>query len=276
MLVLTLLLVMSDSSLAQGLVPLRNNSKKLEQIAIKELHDFRIEYHLTRYNVATPSMSLAARKDLGFTSSTHDRLQLIYPVSISQRVQDEKIADMAVRALARVDQLAKPHCDSVRVCLAKKITPRGRPNYSHSIGGVTIASGKTIFACLGDYLEPTLRHELFHARMTQLGITPKPWVEEGMADFVQYDGKFDQYYAAHIENDVILPVESILAEELLSDKNTQLRASSWAITYYLVCKQQIALLEVPKHFEEVDELEARRWIIEELNKQRNATLVPDK
>jgi hypothetical protein len=167
-----------------------------------------------------------------------DRYRVQYPLEFSFRAHPLMLAHAINQGFERVEGLLGKFKTKIemfvpaRIVSANKDFPEGL-----SIAGITFKdqdSGQIrVVVALWASLGETWPHELFHARMRELGLDPPTWFEEGAAHYVESPKGFNKELYALLDKDGPLSMEELNGIHSVTAKEMRMRATGWAIVYYL-------------------------------------------
>lgn len=167
-----------------------------------------------------------------------DRFQLRFPLVFTARLHPLMLVSAIEGGFARVEDLLGPFETKIDMFVAGRIVsasedfPEGL-----TIAGVTFKDEDTgkihVVVALGAALSETWPHELFHARMRELGLDPPLWFEEGAAHYVEAADGFNEQLFELLKEEGPLTKEEIAEIDGVTSKEMRMRASGWAVVYYL-------------------------------------------
>ncbi len=188
-----------------------------------------------------------------------EKFTLIYPAWFTKRVPLELILEHVDDSFKRVEALLGEFDQRVEIFVPGSITADGLPEGLMILGLCWVDSGqiKVAVSLPAARVIDTFAHELLHARLRDLDVQPPRWFEEGMAHMLEFDDGFNADLFQILELAGMMSNEELerAARGITSDE-MRLRATGWAIAYYLVHVMDIALEDVASisEFPDLDEV----------------------
>jgi hypothetical protein len=166
------------------------------------------------------------------------KFRLTYPLAYTPDLPPAVLVGYVEAAFARVERLLGPFDARIEMFVPGRIVPDD-PDFPEnlSIAGVCFVddSGQ-IHVVVSKWAAgfETFAHELFHARLRDLGVDPPGWFEEGMAHFVEHKDGFNPDLYDLLKEKGPLRMEEIKRIKGVTKEEMRLRATAWALVYYLV------------------------------------------
>lgn len=177
-----------------------------------------------------------------------ERFTLIYPAWFTRLIPLEVILQHIDDSFKRIEALLGPFEKRVEIFVPGAITADDLPPglmiqglcWMEEDGQIKMAVSLPAARVID-----TFAHELLHARFRDLGIRPPRWFEEGIAHMLESEDGFNAELFQILEQNGPMSNEELeaAARGITSDE-MRLRATGWAIAYYLVHVKGITLQDV--------------------------------
>ncbi|MCB0344800.1 MAG: hypothetical protein KDD66_06775 [Bdellovibrionales bacterium] len=188
-----------------------------------------------------------------------EKFTLTYPAWFTRRVPLEVILKHIDDSFKRVEALLGKFDRRVEIFVPGSITADGLPEGLMILGLCWMDDGqiKVAVSLPAARVIDTFAHELLHARLRDLGVQPPRWFEEGMAHMLESEDGFNADLFQLLEQVGMMTNEELeaAARGITSDE-MRLRATGWAIAYYLVHVRNTPLKDVAtsSEFPDLDEV----------------------
>jgi hypothetical protein len=188
-------------------------------------------------NADEPKRTKAEQKRLILVEIDTGEYRLQYPLAFAQNVSALELYAAIEAGMKRVEDLLGPFESKLELLVPGQIVFDDPSFPSHlGIAGLTqeaddgtIQVVVSLWAAKGS----TWPHEFFHARLRELELAPPRWLEEGAAHFVESANGFNEELFELLLSSGPLSIEDISKIRGISDKEMRVRASGWAVVYYL-------------------------------------------
>jgi hypothetical protein len=198
------------------------------------------------------------------------KYRVTYPLAFAERLPVTELAKRIEEAMARVERMLGAFDTRIEMIIPGRIVtddPDFPPNLS--IAGVTWKEedGQIhVAVALGSADVGTFAHELLHARLRNLGLSPPTWFEEGLAHFAESEDGFNESMYDLLKKEGPLTLAEIAKIKGVTTQEMRLRATGWAVAYYLVHIKGQALRDVAQ----LKELPDPKAAFAAIEKQREA------
>lgn len=167
-----------------------------------------------------------------------EKFRLTYPLAYTVDLPPAVLVGYVEAAFARVERLLGTFDARIEMFVPGRIVPDD-PDFPEglSIAGVCFVDDNgQIHVVVSKWAAgfETFAHELFHARLRDLGVEPPGWFEEGMAHFVEHKDGFNPDLYDLLKEKGPLSMDAIKRIKGVTDEEMRLRATAWALVYYLV------------------------------------------
>ena len=178
------------------------------------------------------------------------KYRLSYPLTSARVIPVTELAARVDSAFTRVEKNLGPFTSRIEMIVPHRIVPDD-PDFPKelSIAGVCWKEddGRIFVAVsLGSADVDTFAHELFHARMRELNRSPPTWFEEGMAHFMESEDGFNKELFSLLKEKGPMKLKEIRKVKGVTKEELRMRASAWAMVYYLVRIEGYTLDEVSR------------------------------
>lgn len=176
-----------------------------------------------------------------------DRFQLFYPEVFTEFLPLEQMLSRVSAGFERIERLFGKFEKRVRIYVVERIISAD-PDFPAqlTIQGLCFEENGEINVILSLSAADlgVISHELCHARLRDLKLSPPRWLEEGLAHFCEHEKGLHPSLFEILKTDGVMSTDEAKGVTSVTDAEMKLRATAWAIVYYLVYHDGKTPLEV--------------------------------